>query len=167
MLMTGDHPPLLEQKSGLQPPTHPYSLGSSGNTAVLAHFPPPEQPHLSLSSSRQSTILLRSLTVFRYDSSSSFSCSFSLGVFSSSAQDKGSPSHSYRQCLHPNFTILTLRGTSYTASPSRGGLDATGSLPRDTHSAVPAVPSDLKDISGQAHKVEAPSRTPSPYLACS
>lgn len=113
---------------------------------MLAHFTPSEHPHLSLSSSRQSTILFRSLTVFRYNSSSSFSFSFSLGVFSSSAQDKGSPSHSYRSTsplwlLPPpcssraNFTILTLRGTSYIPSQSRGGLDVTGSLPLtgDTH----------------------------------
>lgn len=107
--MTGDHPSLMEQKSGLQPLIHPCTLGSSGNTIVLAHFPPSEGPHLSLSSSRQSTILFRSLTVFRYDSSSSFSCSFSLGVFRSSAQDKGSPSHSYRQylpILAPASTLL-------------------------------------------------------------
>lgn len=66
------------------------------SSLVLAHLPPSEGPHLSLSSSRHSTILFRSLTVFRYDSSSSFSRFFSVGVFRSSAQDKGSPSHSYR-----------------------------------------------------------------------
>lgn len=35
MVVTGHHPPLTEQRSGLQPFIHPYSLGSEGSTMEI------------------------------------------------------------------------------------------------------------------------------------